>query len=197
MRSFILIIVVLSPMGLFAQLVFDPVDKFSSPVGKEQIVTERKDGDGWYNANDFKQGNHLGEDWNAETGGNSDCGNTIYAVANGIVVFSKDVGGGWGEVVIIRHELASGEWIETQYAHLLENLATCGMKVTRKQPIGTIGDGAPPCGDSSPYYAHLHFEMRLSYCADWGQVGPGYSAEDEGWTDPSEFMGDYNAKSGN
>ena len=40
-------------------------NKFDFPVGKP-------DGKGYYNAQKFMENNHLGDDWNSVTGGNSD-----------------------------------------------------------------------------------------------------------------------------
>ena len=51
---------------------------FAYPVGEKDFVTERNDWrDSWYNAQDFGENRHLGEDWNKTTGGNSDCGEPV------------------------------------------------------------------------------------------------------------------------
>ncbi|MCP4442951.1 MAG: M23 family metallopeptidase [Aureispira sp.] len=163
-------------------------DGFDYPVSNETKVTARRDGDGWYNAQDFKKNNHLGEDWNAESGGNTDCGKPVYAASKGLVVYSGDAGYGWGKVTIIRHILPDSSLIETLYGHLEEQLTKRGDVIERREQLGTVGDGAEPCGDGSPYYAHLHFEVRIKDCPAWGESGGGYSAEFEGWVDPSEFI---------
>lgn len=49
---------------------------FDYPVGKPP-------GNGYYIAQKFQENAHLGEDWNAVTGGNTDLGDPIYAIANG------------------------------------------------------------------------------------------------------------------
>jgi len=62
---------------------------FDFPVGKP-------DAKGYYNAQKFQKNNHLGDDWNAVTGGNTDLGDPIYAIGNGKVTFAEDAGSGWG-----------------------------------------------------------------------------------------------------
>jgi len=69
-------------------------NQFDYPVGKP-------DAKGYYNAQKFGVNLHLGEDWNAVTGGNSDLGDPIFSIANGFVDFAEDVGGGWGNVIRI------------------------------------------------------------------------------------------------
>jgi len=160
---------------------------FDYPVGKKTEVTAKRDGDGWYNAQDFGENTHLGEDWNAESGGNTDCGEPVYAAADGVVIRSKNIGWGWGNVMIIRHKLPDGQLIETLYGHLDTLLKAKGDLVERRELIGKIGDGAPPCGDGQSYYAHLHFEMRMQDCNQWGCAGPGYGKGD-GWRVPSDFI---------
>jgi murein DD-endopeptidase MepM/ murein hydrolase activator NlpD len=164
---------------------FIPVsDGFDYPVGEARHakrLTQANDGDGWYNAQDFGTNNHLGEDWNAEAGGGADCGLPVYAASAGAIVFAADAGIGWGKVLIVRHRLPDGSLVETLYAHLQSFTKTAGT-VARRERIASIGDadGAYPC--------HLHFELRLDTCLAWGKVGPGYSLDRAGWTDPSDFI---------
>jgi hypothetical protein len=72
-------------------------DGFDYPVGRAARVTEANDGDGWYNAQDLGENNHLGEDWNGEKGGNSDCGAPVYAASKGLIVFAAEAGPGWAK----------------------------------------------------------------------------------------------------
>ena len=44
-------------------------DSFAYPIGKKESITQAKDSDEWYNALDFGEEDHLGEDWNKNTGG--------------------------------------------------------------------------------------------------------------------------------
>ncbi len=89
---------------------------FAFPIGKTEYITEAKDSrDKWYNAQDFGENNHLGEDWNINSGGNTDCGKPVYASANGIITYAKDAGTGWGNVIIITHTLPDGKRVQTIY----------------------------------------------------------------------------------
>ncbi|MBK8466679.1 MAG: M23 family metallopeptidase [Chloracidobacterium sp.] len=128
-------------------------DSFAYPVGKTDVVTQKKDKDEWYNALDFGENDHLGEDWNKNTGGNTDCGEAVYAAANGIITYAGDAGPGWGNVVIIEHTLPSGEKIESLYGHMLEILKRDGG-VKKREQIGKVGNA------NGRYLCHLHFEMR-------------------------------------
>jgi hypothetical protein len=156
-------------------------DGFDYPVGKTRSVTQKKDGDGWYNAQDFTENQHLAEDWNGDGGGNTDCGQPVYAAARGVVIYTQDALG-WGNVVIIRHRLPDGAQIETQYGHLQNFTVKPGDKVERRQQIGTIGDGG------GRFLCHLHFELRTADCPAWGAPGPGYGGDTKGWLDPSDFI---------
>ena len=155
---------------------------FAYPIGKGEVATQAKDReDEWYNALDFGRDDHLGEDWNRNSGGNTDCGEPVYAAASGVVTFARDAGIGWGNVVIIEHTLPSGEKIESLYGHLQEILKANG-EVEKREQIGKVGNanGRYPC--------HLHFEIRMSDCPMWNQPGGGYSRERKGWLDPSDFI---------
>lgn len=156
-------------------------DKFAYPVGKTDLVTQDQDKDDWYNAQDFGENNQLGEDWNKMTGGNSDCGEPVYAVANGLIVYAEDAGPGWGNVAIIEHRLPNGETVQSFYGHL-QTISKTNGEVKKREKIGEVGNayGRYPC--------HLHFEIRRQNCPMWNQAGIGYSTENSGWLDPSDFI---------
>ncbi len=157
-------------------------DTFAYPVGKTEFVTQKKDKtDDWYNAQDFTVNNHLGEDWNLNSGGNTDCGEPVYAVANGTITYAKDAGTGWGNVVIITHDLPDGKKVQTLYGHLDKILKTEGI-VKKREQIGTVGNA------SGTYLCHLHFELRDQTCLSWNEVFVGYSPITSGWLDPSDFI---------
>lgn len=156
-------------------------DGFDYPISKNRTVTEAKDKDDWYNAQDFTVNNHLGEDWNKNTGGDTDCGEPVYAAANGLIVYAQDAGTGWGNVVIIEHVLKDGTRVQTLYGHL-QSIAKTSGEVKRREQIGNVGNA------NGRYLCHLHFEVRFADCPAWNSTGQGYSEDRKGWTDPSKFI---------
>ena len=68
-------------------------DGFDVPVGKP-------DADGFYKARGYWPNGHLGEDWNGRGGGDTDLGVPIYAVGRGVVIFSQNIGVGWGNCIL-------------------------------------------------------------------------------------------------
>src|SRR5690606_33509217 len=114
---------------------------FDYPVGQEdsgrKLATEENDGDGYYNAQDFGNNNHLGEDWNGEKLGNSDWGDPVYAIAHGTIISAQPEGPEWGNVVIIRHFLSDGTEIDSLYGHL-DSILIFEGEVSRGDQIGTI-----------------------------------------------------------
>ncbi|MEZ4317035.1 MAG: M23 family metallopeptidase [Myxococcota bacterium] len=150
-------------------------DGFDFPVG-------RPDGHGYYDAQPFTENDHLGEDWNGNSGGNSDLGDPVYSVANGTVTFADDLGGGWGNVVRVAHayeDRGKVRYVESFYAHLDEIAVYEGDVVRRGSLVGTIGDA------HGHYIAHLHFEMRDRLGLPHG---PGYSTQTAGWISPKDFI---------
>ena len=110
---------------------------------------------------------HTGEDWNGRGGGDTDLGDSIYAISAGRVVEFGDYPPSWGNLVLLEHALPDGSRAWSQYAHLDRILVNqVGQKVTRGQQIGTMGKGAKtekyPQGR---WIAHLHFEIRKNKLA--------------------------------
>ena len=158
---------------------------FAYPIGEKEFITQAKDKkDKWYNAQDFTKNNHLGEDWNGNSGGNTDCGEPVYAAADGVITYAEDAGTGWGNVVIIEHNLPNGEKVQTLYGHLEKILRSEG-EVKMREKIGEIGNA------NGTYWCHLHFEIRTEDCPMWNKPGNGYDAENKGWLDPSDFIDKY------
>jgi murein DD-endopeptidase MepM/ murein hydrolase activator NlpD len=157
-------------------------NSFAHPIGEKDHVTEKNDWwDSWYNAQDFGENRHLGEDWNKTTGGDTDCGEPVYSTADGKIVFAKDAGPGWGNVIIVEHTSEDGTKLQSLYGHLETITKTTGM-IRRREQIGTVGSA------NGRYKCHLHFELRWSECPLWNEPGSGYSDDRHGWIDPSEFI---------
>ncbi|WP_047546883.1 M23 family metallopeptidase [Psychroserpens sp. Hel_I_66] len=144
---------------------------FDFPVGKPNAR-------GYYNAQKFKENNHLGDDWNGVGGGNSDLGDPIYAPANGYISEVKDYGGGWGNVIKIVH-LHDDKLYESLYAHCDTTLVTQNKFIKEGEQIATIGN----C--NGLYFAHLHIEIRDTVGLG---IGPGYSRDTTGYLNPTDFI---------
>ena len=132
---------------------------FDSPVGSVHGALT-------YNAQPFLTDQHLGDDLNGIGGWNSDLGDPVYSVADGVVLYAGWPSDGWGNVVILIHELDNGRLVETFYGHLDSIGVPVGRQVRRGDRIGTIGNA------DGRYLAHLHFEIRRYATLD---VGVGYS----------------------
>ena len=157
-------------------------DKFAYPISNKEFVTEAKDNkDDWYNATNFGQDFHLGEDWNKNSGGNTDCGEPVYAIGNGVIVYAENAGPGWGNVLIIEHTLLDGKKVESLYGHLKEFVKTSG-EVKKRELIAKVGNA------NGKYLCHLHLEIRDETSPMWHKAGVGYSGETKGWLEPSEFI---------
>lgn len=149
---------------------------------------------GWYAATRFAEhyslGIHPGEDWNGAGGGNTDLGQPVHAVANGRVVFARDCGRLWGNVVIVEHFFYENHLrreIRSLYAHLGEMRVREGEEVRRRQVIATVGQDP-----EGLYSAHLHLELRWD--ATLGATyWPSSDGKDESWVrehyaEPSAFI---------
>lgn len=157
-----------------AMAVFDPAFAIPSPI--EMVMAPTADhftypvgshhGALTYNAQPFFTNRHLGDDLNGIGGWNSDLGDPVYAIGDGLVVFAGWPADGWGNVVILQHELADGQLVQSFYAHLDSMHVPVGRIVRRGEQIGTIGNA------DGVYLAHLHFEIRIPPSLD---VGGGYS----------------------
>jgi hypothetical protein len=152
-----------------------PVDGFDYPVGPP-------DAKSYFKARGFLGMEHLGEDWNGTGGGNSDFGDFVYAVADGVVYAAEDHGEGWGFVIRMMHNIGTADsaiYIESVYAHVASSWVKAGNKMKRGEVLGTIGTA------EGKYHAHLHFEMR-------GQPGKhissGYAGDTAGFINPTPFI---------
>jgi len=159
-----------------------PPTSFAYPIGEADFVTEKNDWwDDWHNAQDFGENRHLGEDWNKKSGGDTDCGEPVFATSGGQIVFAGNAGPGWGNVIIVEHTAPDGTKVNSVYGHL-QTIARNSGSVSRREQIGTIGNA------DGRYMCHLHFELRSSDCPIGIAAGGGYADDRHGWIDPSEFI---------
>jgi len=126
-------------------------DGFDFPVGGGDAI-------GYYMARGMTPNYHLGDDWNGRGGGNTDLGDPIYAIADGVVVYSYPYGSNWGEVIIIRHTYRDNagkiDHVDSLYGHVQDRRVRMGDRVRRGQMIAEIGN------NNGMYAAHLHLEIR-------------------------------------
>lgn len=165
------------------QVKINLADGFDYPVGKPNA-------DGYYKARGLRlrRPYHFGEDWNGRGGGDSDLGDPVYAIADGIVTMAADLRRGWGNVVITRHayrDPKTGEvkYVDTLNGHLHKMLVKTGEKIKRGQKIGTIGS------NRGMYPAHLHFEMRHNLSI--GMHRSSVPSTLKHWADPTKFIEAY------
>jgi murein DD-endopeptidase MepM/ murein hydrolase activator NlpD len=159
-------------------------DGFDYPVGD-------RDGNGYHKARGFQHGGHPGEDWNGPLGGDTDLGDPVYSIGNGIVVLSRNVQGGWGNVVIVRHAFYDGgdvENVDSLYAHLATIEVREGQNVSRRQQVGTIGN------NRGMYHAHLHFEIRRNLAI--GMNRSSFPKDLQNYFDPTNFIANRRELSG-
>lgn len=126
-------------------------DGFDFPVGKP-------DAGGYHKARGYWPNGHLGEDWNGDGGGDTDLAAPIYAMGRGVVIFSQNIGVGWGNCILVRHVFREADgrigMVDSLYAHLHERKVKLHDLVEKGQLVGTMG------GNNGMYPVHLHFEVR-------------------------------------
>lgn len=88
---------------------------------------------------------HLGNDFAAPIG------TEIHSVWDGKVRYAEMNGGGYGNLVIIRHS----NGLETYYAHLSKITVKINDVISANQVIGLVGNTGHSSGP------HLHFETRI------------------------------------
>jgi len=112
----------------------------------------------WYVSVKFLEpyflGWHPGEDWNDQQGGNSDLGSPIHAIADGVVLYNKNEGNGFGNIIVVGHKLDNGKIIASVNAHMFyQSPCLMGTKLSKGDVIGLLGD------TGGNWAAHLHFEL--------------------------------------
>jgi hypothetical protein len=152
--------------------------RWDQPMGSEHGALT-------YNAQPFRIARHLGDDLNGIGGQNSDLGDAVYAAGSGKVVFAREAGGGWGNMVILAHRVPAARSIpgwevwQTVYAHLDRIEVRHGEVLRRGQRLGTVGTAR------GLYLAHLHFEIREG---PWINPGVGYADVPMNRASPERFL---------
>ncbi len=140
--------------------------RMAAPMGSERGALT-------YNAQPFwsdntkRGGHHTGDDINGIGGMNTDLGDPIFAIANGLVVYRGEPSHGWGKTLMLAHRSPEGQILLSMYAHLHQNYCPFGELIHLGEPIGTVGTA------NMNYPAHLHLEMRDSTGI---HIGAGYTA---------------------
>jgi murein DD-endopeptidase MepM/ murein hydrolase activator NlpD len=129
----------------------------------------------FWEMNEGRGGNHLGDDLNGIGGMNTDLGDPVFAVADGLVIYAGEPSTGWGNIVVLAHRGNDGKLVQSMYAHLDRLYVAYGALVARGARVGTVGTA------HGNYPAHLHFEMRAS---DEVEIGAGYGASKLNRLDP-------------
>jgi methionine-rich copper-binding protein CopC len=174
---------------------------FRFPLGTGFLTEIAGDSDGFHVEANFNYYNpefnayHIGEDWNADTGGNTDLGLPVYAISNGTVV-ERGVSEAFGNYVIIRHDLpepitvggVTTSTVYSFYGHFQNPaLVTVGQDVAIGQQIGNMGYTGMADGN-----AHVHLEIRLGYGVGYQNMdGYSFNPSPTGWVDPTDFINAY------
>ncbi|NWK54898.1 M23 family metallopeptidase [Verrucomicrobiaceae bacterium N1E253] len=165
----------------FERTLIPKVSRMSQPMGTEHGALT-------YNAQPFwadnpaRGGHHTGDDLNGIGGMNTDLGDPVYAIANGLVIYRGEPSLAWGNTLIIAHRTPEGEVIQSMYAHLDQLHLAYGDVVYQGQTIGTVGTA------NLNYPAHLHFEIRKSSSS---HIGYGYGPSPGTRQNPNETLAKY------
>lgn len=155
-------------------------DGFDFPVGKPNAA-------GYHKARGYWPNGHLGEDWNGNSGGDTDLGAPIYSIGRGVVIFSQNIGVGWGNCVLVRHVFRELDgriaMVDSLYAHLHERKVKLHQLVEKGDLVGTMG------GNNGMYLVHLHFEIRKNLRI--GMNRSSFARDNSNYYSPTAFINDH------
>lgn len=121
---------------------------------------------GWWAGYKYKDvlgydpsGKHTGVDYNWGSG-HADANKPCRAIYNGVVVYAKSTGGGFGNTIIIRHTLPEAwrkesgakKYMYSRYLHLNKISVKVGTAVVSNQLIGLVGN-------TGTTWSHLHLDI--------------------------------------
>jgi septal ring factor EnvC (AmiA/AmiB activator) len=106
-------------------------------------------------------------------------GTTIVAIAAGSVMQKGFHAGGFGNYIVIRHVLPSGQRVYSLYAHMLQTSTVSGV-VSQGQTIGYMGSTGSSTG------SHTHFMLISDSIESTGSVGCNYGGSK--CFDPATFL---------
>lgn len=153
-------------LSAFETALVPTAPRFDHPMGSTQASLTYNAQPFW-EMNDSRGGHHSGDDINGIGGQNSDLGDPVFAVANGLVIYAGTPSPGWGKTIILAHRTQDQRIIHSMYAHLNSINVSSREIIPRGANIGTVGTA------DARYLAHLHLEMRE---ADGISPQAGYTA---------------------
>lgn len=172
-----------------------PIDSEVPPVAVgipliDKVVMPMKNiGKAWYEATrvygPYNYHPYRCEDWNLETGGNTDLGEPLVAPFSGLVTGAHDYGGGTGKVVQIIGRDEFKQIVVWSGWHLEGISVDVGQIVIAGDDIGTIGDA-----DGRYAGAHLHEQICIvNFETAYGIPAPQTFAANSNyaWQQPSEW----------
>lgn len=109
-------------------------------------------------------GRHLAQDIARPHSDGDTFGQPVYSIGDGVVRYAGPNGSTYRNVVLIEHELGTGEVVCSFYGHLNEASVSTGDAVTRGQQISTVLDWALVGGASSN--SHLHYVVLTKELCD-------------------------------
>lgn len=102
---------------------------------------------------------HTGLDYNLISGGDTDLGQPVYCMADGVVVHASNSSTlGFGRLVVVEHPQLK---LWSRYAHLGATAVKPGQIVAAGNQLGTIGKSG------KQKFAHLHFDVLRELPPHW------------------------------
>lgn len=123
---------------------------------------------------------HAGEDLNSGDFGAADFKLPIKPMAKGEVIYVRNGGPGWGNIVVIWHEELK---VWSRYAHFYQVYVKEGDLVDLNTVLGL-------CGKSGTASVHCHWEVIIKKLSRWTLYPIGWRRKQvlEYWTSPYEFI---------